>query len=147
MAHWESQVPNKNISVRVEITIGSPREFQAGKFWYIETPLRMGQNPFNIFSYLLIFYLMASQYFPTTIHDTNSMETIHEKRPADIETGYVPVNAVKRTMGNPSILGLWSFGMVTILLGTYNLFLPTTSNHIIFPSAFMFGGLAQYIAG
>ncbi|KAJ2955619.1 hypothetical protein NQZ79_g8402 [Umbelopsis isabellina] len=92
-----------------------------------------------------------NSYYGPTFHDTNSIETIHEKRPADLEIGtapgYVPVNAVKRTMGNPSVLGLWSFGMVTILLGTYNLFLPYNSNHIIFPSALMFGGLAQYIAG
>ncbi|KAI9315547.1 GPR1/FUN34/yaaH family-domain-containing protein [Dichotomocladium elegans] len=51
------------------------------------------------------------------------------------------------TMGNPGVLGLWSFSMVTILLGTYNLFLPHKSNHIIFPTALMYGGLAQYIAG
>ncbi|CAM0138918.1 hypothetical protein VKS41_008476 [Umbelopsis sp. WA50703] len=95
--------------------------------------------------------MASNTYFGPSFHDTNSIETIHEKRPADLEHGtapdYVQVNAVKRTMGNPGVLGLWSFGMVTILLGTYNLFLPDKSNHIIFPSAVMFGGLAQYIAG
>ena len=51
------------------------------------------------------------------------------------------------TMGNPAVLGLWSFAMVTILLGAYNLFLPHKPNHIIFPTALLFGGIAQYIAG
>lgn len=92
-----------------------------------------------------------SSFYGPTFHDTNSIETIHEKRPADMEIGtapgFVPINSVRRTMGNPSPLGLWSFGMVTILLGTYNLFLPYQSNHVIFPSAIMFGGLAQFIAG
>ncbi|KAG2180778.1 hypothetical protein INT44_003785 [Umbelopsis vinacea] len=93
---------------------------------------------------------MSARYFPgSTFHDTNSIETINnnEKQPRDLEQAPVEFHAVKRTMGNPSVLGLWSFGMVTILLGTYNLFLPTTSNHVIFPSGFMFGGLAQFIAG
>ncbi|KAH8554321.1 GPR1/FUN34/yaaH family-domain-containing protein [Umbelopsis sp. PMI_123] len=90
---------------------------------------------------------MSSGYYPGTLQDSNSIETINEKHPHDLEKGPTQVNTVKRTMGNPSVLGLWSFGMVTILLGTYNLFLPFTSNHIIFPSAFMFGGLAQFIAG
>ncbi|KAJ8656763.1 hypothetical protein O0I10_007611 [Lichtheimia ornata] len=51
------------------------------------------------------------------------------------------------SMGNPGVLGLWSFATVTILLGVYNLFLPHKSNHIIYPTAMLFGGLAQYIAG
>ncbi|KAL1927445.1 hypothetical protein VTP01DRAFT_3682 [Rhizomucor pusillus] len=51
------------------------------------------------------------------------------------------------TMGNPGVIGLWSFATVTILLGTFNLFLPHKSNHVIFPTALLFGGIAQYIAG
>ncbi|KAI9257942.1 GPR1/FUN34/yaaH family-domain-containing protein [Phascolomyces articulosus] len=51
------------------------------------------------------------------------------------------------TMGNPAVLGLWSFATVTILLGCYNLFLPHKPNHIILPTALLFGGIAQYIAG
>jgi succinate-acetate transporter protein len=42
---------------------------------------------------------------------------------------------------------LWSFATVTSLLATYNLFLPTTPNHVILPTAIMFGGLAQVISG
>ncbi|KAI7847657.1 GPR1/FUN34/yaaH family-domain-containing protein [Circinella umbellata] len=51
------------------------------------------------------------------------------------------------TMGNPAVLGLWSFAMVTNLLAAYNLFLPHKPNHIIFPTALLFGGIAQYLAG
>ncbi|KAI8067610.1 GPR1/FUN34/yaaH family-domain-containing protein [Gongronella butleri] len=49
--------------------------------------------------------------------------------------------------GNPGVLALWSFAVVTLLLGTYNGFYPFESNNIILPTAIMFGGLAQYIAG
>ncbi|KAI9310731.1 GPR1/FUN34/yaaH family-domain-containing protein [Dichotomocladium elegans] len=51
------------------------------------------------------------------------------------------------SMGNPAVLGLWAFATVTILLGVYNLFLPHKSNHILYPTAMLFGGLAQYVAG
>lgn len=43
--------------------------------------------------------------------------------------------------------GLWSFATVTTLLGCFNLFLPWKSNHVIYPTALLFGGIAQYIAG
>ncbi|KAI8391345.1 GPR1/FUN34/yaaH family-domain-containing protein, partial [Radiomyces spectabilis] len=43
--------------------------------------------------------------------------------------------------------GLWSFATVTVLLATFNLFLPDKPNHIMLPSALVFGGLAQFIAG
>lgn len=36
---------------------------------------------------------------------------------------------------------------MTALLGTYNLFLPTTPNHVLLPTAIMFGGLAQVVSG
>ncbi|KAI8342623.1 GPR1/FUN34/yaaH family-domain-containing protein [Chlamydoabsidia padenii] len=49
--------------------------------------------------------------------------------------------------GSFGILAIWSFATVTTLLATYNLFLPTTSNHIIFPTALLFGGFAQVISG
>ncbi|OZJ03505.1 hypothetical protein BZG36_05052 [Bifiguratus adelaidae] len=48
---------------------------------------------------------------------------------------------------NPSPLGLWAFSMVTFLLSATNLFTPHMSNTYILPSAIMFGGLAQFIAG
>ncbi|KAJ8663142.1 hypothetical protein O0I10_001319 [Lichtheimia ornata] len=51
------------------------------------------------------------------------------------------------SMGNPAVLGLWSFATVTLLLGTFSLFLPHKSNSIIFPTALLFGGIAQTIAG
>ncbi|ORZ07832.1 GPR1/FUN34/yaaH family-domain-containing protein [Absidia repens] len=51
------------------------------------------------------------------------------------------------TLGNFGVLALWSFATVTALLGTYNLFLPTTPNHVILPTAITFGGLSQVIAG
>ncbi|KAI9498010.1 GPR1/FUN34/yaaH family-domain-containing protein [Zychaea mexicana] len=51
------------------------------------------------------------------------------------------------TMGNPAVLGLWSFATVTLLLAAYNLFLPHKPNHILLPTALLFGGIAQYIAG
>ncbi|KAI8337984.1 GPR1/FUN34/yaaH family-domain-containing protein [Chlamydoabsidia padenii] len=50
-------------------------------------------------------------------------------------------------MGNFGVLALWSFATVTALLATYNLFLPTTPNHVILPTAICFGGLAQVISG
>ncbi|KAI8147695.1 GPR1/FUN34/yaaH family-domain-containing protein [Fennellomyces sp. T-0311] len=51
------------------------------------------------------------------------------------------------TMGNPAVIGLWSFATVTILLGCFNLFLPHKPNNIIYPTALLFGGIAQYISG
>ncbi|ORZ03816.1 GPR1/FUN34/yaaH family-domain-containing protein [Syncephalastrum racemosum] len=51
------------------------------------------------------------------------------------------------TMGNPAVIGLWSFATVTILLGCFKLFVPWKSNHAIYPTALLFGGIAQYIAG
>ncbi|KAI9017935.1 GPR1/FUN34/yaaH family-domain-containing protein [Phycomyces nitens] len=49
--------------------------------------------------------------------------------------------------GNPAVIGNWSFAVVTILLGTFNIFLPGKPNHVILPTAIMFGGLAQCVAG
>ncbi|KAI8079771.1 GPR1/FUN34/yaaH family-domain-containing protein [Halteromyces radiatus] len=53
----------------------------------------------------------------------------------------------KPIVGNFGVLALWSFATVTALLGTYDLFLPTTPNHVLLPTAVMFGGLAQVISG
>ncbi|KAI7886593.1 hypothetical protein K492DRAFT_62708 [Lichtheimia hyalospora FSU 10163] len=50
-------------------------------------------------------------------------------------------------MGNPAVIGLWSFGTVTLLLGTFSLFLPNKPNSIMFPTSLFFGGIAQTIAG
>ncbi|KAI8096516.1 GPR1/FUN34/yaaH family-domain-containing protein [Halteromyces radiatus] len=50
-------------------------------------------------------------------------------------------------MGNPGVVGLWGFAVVTILLGVYRLFLPWKSTNILLPTALMFGGLAQLVAG
>ncbi|KAI9305795.1 GPR1/FUN34/yaaH family-domain-containing protein [Cunninghamella echinulata] len=50
-------------------------------------------------------------------------------------------------IGNPGVVGLFSFGVVTIILGIFRLFLPWKSQVILLPSALLFGGLTQMIAG
>ncbi|KAI8068305.1 GPR1/FUN34/yaaH family-domain-containing protein [Gongronella butleri] len=50
-------------------------------------------------------------------------------------------------MGNPGVVGLWSFSVVTILLGVFRLFIPWKPTSILLPTALLFGGIAQYIAG
>ncbi|ORZ10161.1 GPR1/FUN34/yaaH family-domain-containing protein [Absidia repens] len=85
-----------------------------------------------------------------------------EKRLRDMGNMYAAYNMMVRTaspvvngqnserplhMGNPGVLGLWSFAVVTILLGVFRLFLPWKPANIILPTALMFGGLSQLIAG
>ncbi|KAI9313899.1 GPR1/FUN34/yaaH family-domain-containing protein [Dichotomocladium elegans] len=53
----------------------------------------------------------------------------------------------KTLNGNPTVLGLWAFATVTSFKAAFNLFLPEGSNHIIFPTALLFGGIAQFFAG
>ncbi|KAJ8656001.1 hypothetical protein O0I10_008222 [Lichtheimia ornata] len=67
--------------------------------------------------------------------------------PSPIITSELQKGQTKFHMGNPAPLALWSFATVTALLATFNLFLPDQPNSIILPTALMFGGLAQYIAG
>ncbi|KAI8370499.1 GPR1/FUN34/yaaH family-domain-containing protein [Radiomyces spectabilis] len=103
---------------------------------------------------------MDQEEYNTGMHEVNQMDPNgkHTKHyhhyptyKAMTRRASVTVNGQDRrrplTMGNPGVLGLWSFATVTILLGTFNLFLPGMSNHVLLPTAIMFGGLAQYIAG
>ncbi|CAO3629976.1 unnamed protein product [Cunninghamella blakesleeana] len=49
--------------------------------------------------------------------------------------------------GNPAVTGLFSFGVVTIILGIFRLFLPWKPQVVLLPSALLFGGITQFIAG
>ncbi|KAI8639535.1 GPR1/FUN34/yaaH family-domain-containing protein [Parasitella parasitica] len=50
-------------------------------------------------------------------------------------------------MGNPAIIATWGFATVTMLMALHKLVLPTGSNHLMLPTALMYGGLAQFLAG
>ncbi|CAO3615846.1 unnamed protein product [Mucor fragilis] len=50
-------------------------------------------------------------------------------------------------MGNPAIIANWGFATVTMLMALHKLVIPTESNHLMLPTALMYGGLAQFISG
>jgi succinate-acetate transporter protein len=56
------------------------------------------------------------------------------------------VTVIKDTTGNPGALGLWGFGVTTVLLSVNNTGLITMSS-VILGMAIFVGGLAQIIAG
>lgn len=45
------------------------------------------------------------------------------------------------------MLGSWGFATVTMLMALHKLILPAGSNHLMLPTAFWYGGLAQFISG
>ncbi|KAL0080589.1 GPR1/FUN34/yaaH family-domain-containing protein [Phycomyces blakesleeanus] len=103
---------------------------------------------------------MDPEYF---LHRANRFDSYDEEKDANPThanhpNGYQPVTSVYPTgdprgpagdchMGNFGALAILSFAVVTSLLATNNLFLPDKPNNIIFPTALVFGGFAQVVAG
>ena len=44
-------------------------------------------------------------------------------------------------------IGTWGFATVTMLMALHKLVLPAGSNHLMLPTAFFYGGLAQFLSG
>ncbi|CAO3610031.1 unnamed protein product [Cunninghamella echinulata] len=81
------------------------------------------------------------QFFP-------SPSPCHSPPPPSSESNYHRYHHVQNPIrGNAGVLALLSFSVVTFLLGSYNLFFPTTPKNVILPSAVLFGGCAQFISG
>ncbi|KAI8338094.1 GPR1/FUN34/yaaH family-domain-containing protein [Chlamydoabsidia padenii] len=90
----------------------------------------------------------ASRYDEKALRDVGNMYAAYNMM---VRTASPVVNGQKSErplhMGNPSVIGLWSFAMVTILLGIDRLFLPWKPINMLLPTALMFGGLSQLVAG
>lgn len=50
-------------------------------------------------------------------------------------------------MNSNYFIGTWGFATVTMLMALHKLVLPTGSNHLMLPTALMYGGLAQFLSG
>ncbi|KAI9010352.1 GPR1/FUN34/yaaH family-domain-containing protein [Phycomyces nitens] len=102
---------------------------------------------------------MDPEYF---LHRANRFDSYDEEKDGQpvhaAPNGYQPVATVYPAghpngpagnchMGNFAALAILSFAVVTALLATNNLFLPDKPNNIIFPTALVFGGFAQVVAG
>ncbi|KAI9274383.1 GPR1/FUN34/yaaH family-domain-containing protein [Phascolomyces articulosus] len=92
--------------------------------------------------------MTETHYFPEPMElDARSYKSLDHCIMSPAMAGGRPTRSRAKIMGNPGPLCLWSFGTVTSMLATFNLFLPTQPNHIILPCTIMFGGIAQMLAG
>ncbi|KAI8142925.1 GPR1/FUN34/yaaH family-domain-containing protein [Fennellomyces sp. T-0311] len=121
----------------MEINSPIPRPGSENTDYYDKSPARLSPSPAH----------MDPHIYMHNDFDMRSHQSFDPAVFAPAIVGERPTRSRARTMGNPGPLALWAFATVTSMLGTFNLFLPHQSNHIILPTALMFGGLAQFIAG